>query len=94
MEAIPPAVIMAQEAGRDDWPPPRASRTSGALEAAGRGGGTANLHVWLTCVYARVTLCTLTYGPQDSVEGARVLLARGEVLPGDLELAVWKLLHS
>lgn len=74
--------------------PPEASRTRGALEAAGRGGGAAGLYVWLTRVCARVAQCTLTYGPQDSVEGAHVLLAGGEVLPGDLELAVWKLLHS
>lgn len=66
----------------------------GALEAAGRGGGAAGLHVRLTCVCAHVAQCTLTYGPQDSAEGAHVLLARGEVLPGDLELAVWKFLHS
>lgn len=28
----------------------------------------------------------LTYGPQDSVKGAHVLLARSEILPSDLQL--------
>lgn len=37
---------------------------------------------------------TLTYGPQDCVEGAHVLPARGEVLPGDLKLAVWELPYA
>lgn len=32
----------------------------------------------------------LTYGPQDSIKGACVLLARGMVLPGDLQLASWE----
>lgn len=37
---------------------------------------------------------TLTYGPQDGVEGAHVLPARLEVLPSDLKLAIRELPHS
>lgn len=42
----------------------------------------------------RAELRTLTYGPQHSVEGACVLLAGSEVLPGDLQLAIREPPHS
>lgn len=41
-----------------------------------------------------VAPCPLTYGPQDSVKDACVLLARGAVLPSNLELAIWEPLDA
>lgn len=32
----------------------------------------------------------LTYGPQDSVKGACVFLARSMILPSDLQLVSWE----
>lgn len=56
-------------------------------DSSSKGIGSAgSLELESVCV-AR---CILTYGPQDSIKGACVLLARGTVLPGDLQLTSWK----
>lgn len=49
-------------------------------------GSAGSPELQSVCVARRI----LTYGPQDSIKGACVLLARGMVLPGDLQLASWE----
>lgn len=69
--------------------PPESQQNEGSPGDSSKGRRCC----WPPCG-SRVARRTLTYGPQDGVEGARVLFARGEVLPGNLELAIWEPPHS
>lgn len=67
-----------QREGRVQIPVPREQGSAGLHEPQGTRHNLCMAHH------------TLTYGPEDSVEGAHVLLVRTVVLPGNLELAIWQ----
>ena len=87
VSAAPQALTVALEVHWGAANPPGSQRDGGAL------GGDRKWGKDSPCTSGRpeterVARRALTYGPQDGVKGARVLLAGGAVLPGDLQLAI------